>query len=270
MSAAGKPALPGRWADLLPRIASALVLVAVAGVEVWLGGITFELFIAAICGAMIWELTRMLAPEARGAALQLALLSAAAVFGASFLGPMTALPILLAPAAVGGSMIAAQRRLFVLFCAWITLAGYGFHLVRAGLGIDWMLWLIGVVVATDVAGYFAGKAIGGPKFWPRVSPKKTWSGTIAGWLAAAMVGLAFAIYSEGYTVLLILGSVLAAIFAQAGDIAESALKRRMGVKDSSRLIPGHGGFMDRFDGMMGAAVFMLLAVLLVLVPAAGM
>ena len=120
------------------------------------------------------------------------------------------------------------------------------------------VWLIAVVVATDVAGCFVGKTIGGPKFWPRVSPKKTWSGTAGGWAAAACVGIAFATHA-GFGFAFVVVSVLASMASQIGDIIESAVKRKFGVKDSSNLIPGHGGFLDRFDGMMGAALFVLIA-----------
>jgi phosphatidate cytidylyltransferase len=120
-----------------------------------------------------------------------------------------------------------------------------------------MLWLIVVVVVTDVLGYFAGRMIGGPKFWPAVSPKKTWSGTIFGWIGAALVGVIFVIYT-GASFELVGISIAVAMASQMGDIAESAVKRMMGVKDSSTLIPGHGGVLDRFDGMLGATVFLLL------------
>jgi phosphatidate cytidylyltransferase len=99
--------------------------------------------------------------------------------------------------------------------------------------------------------------IGGPKFFPAVSPKKTWSGTLFGWIGAAIVGFAFALYT-GASLELIGVSVAIAMASQMGDIAESAIKRMMGVKDSSTLIPGHGGVLDRFDGMLGAAVFLLI------------
>jgi phosphatidate cytidylyltransferase len=122
-----------------------------------------------------------------------------------------------------------------------------------------------VVVVTDIAGYFAGRIIGGPKFWPAVSPKKTWSGTVAGWLSAAVVGLIFLAISTAGIDLIWISSVLA-FASQLGDIAESAIKRRAGVKDSSNLIPGHGGLMDRFDGLLGAALFMLLVAQLTPVP----
>jgi phosphatidate cytidylyltransferase len=110
-----------------------------------------------------------------------------------------------------------------------------------------------VVLASDVAGYFAGRVLGGPKFWPHVSPKKTWSGTVAGWVLAALVGWAF-MGPLGADAGLIGASVLLAFAGQMGDIAESAIKRRRGVKDSSDLIPGHGGVLDRFDALIAVVV----------------
>lgn len=248
----------GRWADLTARVGSAIVLVAIGAIEVWLGGLWFEAFIALACGIMIWELSRMVDPAKQHVAIQLAILTAAAVVLSYHIPPVFVLPVLLAPALVGVGQIGAHRGLYAVFAIWITSAGLGFISIRENMGFEWMLWLIGVVVATDVAGYFVGKAIGGPKFWPAISPKKTWSGTAGGWIAAALVGVVFAAYG-GYGIRLVVISVLASMFSQAGDIAESALKRRVGIKDSSNLIPGHGGFLDRFDGMMGAALFVLLA-----------
>ena len=117
--------------------------------------------------------------------------------------------------------------------------------------------LLAIVVVTDVAGYFAGKSIGGPKFWPRISPKKTWSGVVAGWIAAGCVG-AFAFATGSHGPLFILTAMIMSFGSQLGDIAESALKRRAGVKDSSNLIPGHGGVLDRFDGVVGAAMVLFV------------
>lgn len=248
----------GRWSDLATRVSSAVVLAAVAGVEVWLGGLWFESFIAIIGALMIWELVRMVDPDRRGVALQLAILTGCAVVLAYHLPVIYRLPVLLAPALVGFGQVSQNRGTYLIFAFWITAAGLGFISIRENMGLDWMLWLICVVVATDVAGYFVGKTFGGPKFWPKVSPKKTWSGTAGGWVAAGCVGIGFAIYA-GLGVPLVVVSVLASMASQAGDIAESAVKRKLGVKDSSNLIPGHGGFLDRFDGMMGAAVFVLLA-----------
>lgn len=250
--------MAGKWADLRPRVLSAAVLIVVAGFEVWIGGPLFEAFIALVCGAMVWELARMLAPGRQGLWLGLAALTAAAVFGDPQFPLSMGLPMLTLPAIAGAALIPDRRLLFAGFALWIAFAGHGFIVIRADLGITGILWLICVVAATDIAGYFAGKAIGGPKFWPRVSPKKTWSGTAAGWLVAALVGYGFTVHA-GYGVGVIVLSVLASFASQAGDVAESALKRLVGVKDSSNLIPGHGGFLDRFDGMMGAALFVLLA-----------
>ncbi|MEX0277299.1 MAG: phosphatidate cytidylyltransferase [Ruegeria sp.] len=248
----------GRWSDLTTRVFSAAVLVALGAVEVWLGGLWFEVFIAVACAIMTWELVRMVDPQRSGAALQLAILTGIAVVLSYHLPPLYKLPFLLAPALVGAGQIKQNRGVFVAFAIWIAASGLGFITIRENMGFGWMVGLIAVVVATDVAGYFVGKSLGGPKFWPKVSPKKTWSGTAGGWAAAALVGAAFA-YHANFGVVFVLVSVLTSMASQMGDIVESATKRRMGVKDSSALIPGHGGFLDRFDGMMGAALFVLIA-----------
>jgi phosphatidate cytidylyltransferase len=133
----------------------------------------------------------------------------------------------------------------ILVGAWSVL------LVRTA-GVEVLLWLIAIVVASDIAGYFAGKLIGGPKVWPRISPRKTWSGTVAGWIAAGLVGLAA--WAAGGPLLALVLAPLLAVAAQLGDVAESAVKRRLGVKDASSLIPGHGGLLDRFDALLGAAL----------------
>ena len=139
----------------------------------------------------------------------------------------------------------------------ILLAGFGLVQIRDDMGFGWLMWLVLVVVTTDVVGYFAGRAIGGPKFWPRVSPKKTWSGTAAGWVGAAIIGALFS-FNAGIGLQLIGISIAVSMASQMGDMAESGMKRRLGVKDSSTLIPGHGGLLDRFDGMLGASVFLLI------------
>jgi phosphatidate cytidylyltransferase len=136
---------------------------------------------------------------------------------------------------------------------------------RENYGVVWLLWLVLVVIVTDIAGYFAGKTIGGPKFWPAISPKKTWSGTVAGWIGAAIVGFIFLRFTNAGPDLPWI-SVALSFASQMGDIAESAFKRRQGVKDSSTLIPGHGGLFDRFDGLLGASLVMLLVALVVDVP----
>jgi phosphatidate cytidylyltransferase len=248
----------GRWSDLTARVLSAAVLILIGAVEVWLGGLWFEAFIGIACGLMTWELVRMIDPEKTGVAVQLGILTGVAVLLSYHLPPLYKLPVLIAPALVGAGQVTRSRTTYALFAIWIAAAGLGFISIRENMGFGWMIWLISVVVATDVAGYFVGKTFGGPKFWPKVSPKKTWSGTAGGWAAAAIVGTIFAIHA-GFGVMFVAVSVLASMASQAGDIVESATKRKFGVKDSSNLIPGHGGFLDRFDGMMGAALFVLIA-----------
>ena len=121
-------------------------------------------------------------------------------------------------------------------------------------GFDALMMILLVVWVTDIGGYFAGRGIGGPKLWPRVSPKKTWAGAIGGFVASLAIAGAFAALGLGKTgPLLLLGAVLS-IASQLGDLFESAVKRRFGVKDSSHLIPGHGGLMDRLDGYVAAVV----------------
>ena len=141
--------------------------------------------------------------------------------------------------------------------ALILWAAHGLILLRGSYGLTFVLWLVSVVIASDVAGYFAGRVLGGPKFWPRVSPKKTWSGTVAGWVLAALVGAAFAFWG-GMPWLVVPVSAVLAFAGQMGDIAESAIKRHVGVKDSSNLIPGHGGVLDRFDAMIAVAALALV------------
>lgn len=244
------------FADLAPRIATALVLVIVGGAAVWAAGPWFAALIAVICGTMIWELARMIGAGPKRA-LGLGALGAVALMGAYALPLGVALPLLLAVPMAGIAALHLHRRIFMSFTIAILFAGLGLTQHLTNFGLIWMIWLISVVVASDVAGYFAGRLIGGPKFWPAISPKKTWSGTIAGWIAAGLVGwVVMGITSAGVDLIGI--SVALAMMAQMGDIAESAVKRKMGVKDSSNLLPGHGGLFDRFDAMLGAAVLLFV------------
>jgi phosphatidate cytidylyltransferase len=118
-----------------------------------------------------------------------------------------------------------------------------------------LLWLLLVVWTTDVAAYAVGRAIGGPKLAPQISPGKTWAGLVGGIAAAAVVGALIGLYVRPRDFgLLVAASALLAVIEQLGDLVESAIKRRFGVKDSSAIIPGHGGFLDRVDGLMAVAV----------------
>lgn len=256
----------GKFQDLLPRLLSALVMAAAGIVAVWLGGWWFLALVSLSVALMIWELHEMLtpAPQRRYGVL-LAVVAGVAILLSGVFPIALMLPFALLPSVAALGLLRRNRSIFAGYGALIVLAGFGLFHLRDEFGMVWILWLILVVVATDVFGYFAGRVIGGPKFWPRVSPKKTWSGTVAGWVAAAIVGGVF-IWITGARIDLIGLSVAMSMAAQLGDVTESALKRRVGVKDASNLIPGHGGLLDRFDGMLGAAVFLLLVERLVDFP----
>ncbi len=256
-----------RFADLTPRILSALFLAAVAALAVWLGGAWFRALVGLVVAAMAWELSRMLVP----AVPRMAAIAGAALIGAlpplaAGLSPASGLALMLLPATVLlllpqlAGLRPGHGRPVAGYLALVCVAGLGLIALREEFGVLWLLWLVLVVIASDVAGYFAGRLIGGPKLWPRVSPKKTWSGTLAGWALALGLGVAFMpLLGQGPGLLALTLAVCVA--GQAGDIAESALKRHVGIKDSSQLIPGHGGAMDRFDAMLGAAVAFQLAAL---------
>lgn len=265
-------AASSKWGDLAPRVLSAVAMLVIGIVAVWAGGFWIHLLVSLACGLMVWELVRMLRGAGSQTAIWLAFVSGGALFFASYAPFATLiLPVLLAPSFVGYSMLSAGtkpftgRRIFMAYTAMILIAGFSLIALRDDFGIVWMSWLLIVVIVTDVAGYFAGRILGGPKFWPAVSPKKTWSGTVAGWIGAALVGIIFANLNGG-GVIVVLVSIAVALASQLGDIAESAIKRHVGVKDSSNLIPGHGGLLDRFDGMLGAALLLIIVELFINFP----
>jgi phosphatidate cytidylyltransferase len=249
------PAPAGRWADLRTRILSAIVMVAVGAVEIWLGGTAFAALVIALTGVMIWELGAMTAPSGSRSPMMLAVAASAALVAALVLRTDLAALFLMVPTLTLLLTPKRDRRLAGAYALAIMLAGYGLVNLREAGGTTAILWLVAVVVASDVLGYFAGRMLGGPKFWPTVSPKKTWSGTVAGWVGAALVGLCFALAGSNW--LLVPLSALVAFAGQMGDIAESWVKRRAGVKDASDLIPGHGGVLDRFDALIGAVVMVM-------------
>jgi len=244
------------WDDLSRRALSGAVMIVAGLAALWAGGIWLDALAVAVAGLMVWELARMTAPDRPREALLTGAAAALSLAGVLYVHNPYALIYLFVPAVI---LVVRPRRDALLAAgaaAAMMLACYGIVAFRGGLGMAWILWLIGVVVASDTLGYFGGRAIGGAKFWPAVSPKKTWSGTVAGWIGAAIVGAGFwlAGLAPAWIVLL---SPLAAFAGQMGDIAESWIKRRAGVKDSSDLIPGHGGVMDRFDALTGTVLFLL-------------
>jgi phosphatidate cytidylyltransferase len=121
-------------------------------------------------------------------------------------------------------------------------------------GFAALMLILLIVWVTDIGGYFAGRGLGGPKLWPRVSPKKTWAGAIGGFAASLAVAAGFAAFGLGKMIPLLLLAAALSIVSQLGDLFESAVKRVFGVKDSSQIIPGHGGLLDRLDGYVFAVV----------------
>ncbi len=246
-----------RWQDLRPRVLSGIVI-ALGGLgALALGGLWIDVLAVAVAGAMTWELARISVPGRPGQAI------AVGAFSTFILGlilwqhdPYWMLFLFAPPLLM---LLRARRDRIVMAVAAtvIVVACYAIVAFRTGYGLPWVLWLVLLVAAVDVLGYFGGRIMGGPKFWPRISPKKTWSGTIAGWAGAAAVGAAAFAFADAPLWIIPL-SVLTGFAGQMGDIAESAIKRRAGIKDASQLIPGHGGVMDRFDGLAGALLFLLL------------
>jgi phosphatidate cytidylyltransferase len=155
------------------------------------------------------------------------------------------------------SISGASRALWIAFGAVYASAVLAAPVViraDAALGFVAMIFLFAVVWTTDVAAYFAGRRMGGPKLWPAVSPNKTWSGAIAGAVAATAAGLIVAaVAGVGHMVSIAGMSFALSVVAQGGDLFESGFKRRFGAKDTGRVIPGHGGLMDRLDGFLAAA-----------------
>ena len=248
------PAAASTFADLRLRLISGLVLVLVGGVAVWVGGRVFDALVLVICGLAVWELCLLTAPEDRLSAGVVALLVPVCLT-LSVLFPMPVWRVFLTVPVLLIALTPRRDRALA--------AGYALAIMVAGFGLVlapyWaVLWLVAVVVISDLAGYFVGRLLGGPKFWPALSPKKTWSGTVAGWVGALAVGFGLSALSGQLNGGLILASPVLAFAGLLGDIAESWIKRRAGVKDASNLIPGHGGVLDRFDAMIGAALAMSL------------
>ncbi len=251
-------AASGSFTDLKARLLSAIVMVVVGISAIWIGGFAFLGLAALVAGAMIWELVRMLSPGLTpGLTVLLGALGAASVLATGYdTRPLVLAGLLLAPI-LGALMLQKDRALFFIYATAMLIAVAGLFWTRQQAGLSWAIWLVLVVIAADIGGYFFGRILGGPKILPVISPKKTWSGTLGGWLLAALVGFGF-MQCLGAGALLVALSVLVAIASQIGDVVESAIKRHTGIKDSSNLIPGHGGFLDRFDALIGASLLLAL------------
>jgi len=242
---------------LKTRILSAVVLAPLVLLDIYAGGLWLDALMVVAAGLMGWEWARMTGEgkpgpggwvavaalagvplvfalgASRQALLELLLGVAAAAAVAWFTRPRQA------PWIAGGTLYIGAACLCFL---WLRNVPTG--------GRELVFWLLAVVWATDIGAYFAGRGIGGPKLAPKISPNKTWAGLIGGALSAALVGVFVAGFFGGEAMLLVVGGMVLAVVAQGGDLLESWCKRRFGVKDSSHIIPGHGGILDRVDGLL--------------------
>lgn len=249
------------WSDLSIRIVSALVMAGLALATAWWGGPLFVLFWFLAAAAVLCEWLFLIAAGRRDwvvVVLGVGLLAVSTLFALSGQAGTALLTVVGGAAVMGGLAWGrglAQPLLAAFAIPYAACVVLPVTLLRLDEphGMRAIFVLFAIVWGSDVLAYFTGRTLGGPKLWPRVSPKKTWSGFIGGTVfAAAAAGLV-----GGSVVLVPIGAALAAI-SQGGDLLESALKRRFDAKDASQLIPGHGGVMDRLDGFLAAALAALL------------
>lgn len=254
-----------RWRDLRKRAISAAILGPLALLAIWLGAGWYTLMIAAGTAILAWEWVHLCGKRVRalpGLAVPLALLAA----GLAAVANHHLLALMLLPFGALAATWAAEpppRRVPGGPALWL---GAGVvYIGLAGVGLIWMrgvgeagraavLFIVLIVWGSDIGAYMVGRMVGGPKLAPSISPNKTWSGAIGGLAAAIAAGLGVALWFDATArpAAVALIAALIGIAAAAGDLLESAIKRRFHVKDSSGLIPGHGGLLDRVDGLLAA------------------
>lgn len=251
--------------ELRLRIVSAIVMAAVILAATWYGGILFRIVAGLLAILIYYEwstITRLSETNPTGNAwgwFAVAVIAGNTIFGESSLD----LPLL-----SGFTLTAALFPVLRGRNWWLVggifyagLSGISLAAIRGDelTGFVSILFIFAVVWSTDILAYFIGRAIGGPKLAPSISPGKTWSGAIGGAVAAVIGGGAVSMAYHGRISLLVLGlAFILSVFSQIGDLFESFVKRRFQVKDSSHLIPGHGGFMDRVDGLVFACFTVFL------------
>jgi phosphatidate cytidylyltransferase len=265
--------------DLSTRFAAGVVMIAVACLAIWNGGWWFRALLAVGAAVMMVEWGDMHRSTRLwswlGAALMIAptLILPELLYPAAENNPVELDPALLGKAGIGFAAILAIALLFGLVSRRLTL-GWGYLYIAipafALAVINWawfelVFWLMVVTWSTDIFAYFAGRGIGGPKLAPRVSPNKTWAGLLGGMAGAALLGALVAWRLDLPPIYYWQGAPLG-LLAQLGDLYESWVKRRAGVKDSGTLLPGHGGVLDRVDGLLPVA----LATFLILIGTLGL
>ena len=261
MAGADRPLRAGvpRSSELVLRVCSALVLVPLAIGTAYLGGWAFALFWGAAAIGVLWEWISLVAPSEERSMLLIGGAALALAVALSGMGHALAAIVVLAMGALGvAALTLAPRRAWiagaVVYAGALAVAPIVLRLDEED-GFLAVIFLFAIVWMTDIGAYFAGRALGGPKLVPQVSPNKTWAGAVGGLLAAILAAVAVAKLAALSAIFPLAVLALAlSVFAQAGDLFESFLKRRFHAKDSSHLIPGHGGLMDRLDGFVTASV----------------
>lgn len=256
--------------DLRLRTVSSMVLVPAVATVVLLGGVVLFLALVIVAALMAWEWGALIATaEASRMRARFALLVAGCVpLAAAFLtspqyGVFLAVGASVA-ALILGRMIGVRNGLWAA-AAVVSIAFPAIALTwMRGLpefGLETVIWALATVVLVDIGAYAAGRTIGGPRLWPRVSPSKTWAGLMGGGVGAVVVAVITTIVvDEARMIVLLPLAIVLALTAQAGDLLESSVKRRFHVKDSGALIPGHGGVLDRVDGHVTVLTLTALAV----------
>jgi phosphatidate cytidylyltransferase len=254
--------------DFKLRVASGLVLAAVALAANYAGPLHFSALVIVIASLMCWEwgcVVRSTAFDAKLTVHSLAVI-AAALLAASGVYSEALVALLVGALAVAAIRHGSAPRLSMLGVFYVGLPAVALIWLRNDepYGALAILFIFTIVWTTDTFAYVCGSLIGGPKLWPQISPNKTWAGALGGVAFAAVAGLVFALLiSRPFPLELAAAGLMLSICAQVGDLAESALKRAFGVKHASRLIPGHGGFLDRMDGIVAAASVAAVAAMLV-------
>jgi phosphatidate cytidylyltransferase len=260
--ATARPLARADQAVLRVRILSALVLAPPAIAAAWFGSPWLQVIVAVAAACMGWEWARLAGGGSRlvGGTMAASLLVPIAFM---VLGWERSALLLALLGSVAVWLEDGPARLWAaLGTLSIALPCLGLLWLAQVAGRDAVLWLFVTVWATDCGAYAAGRILGGPRLAPAASPNKTWAGFIGGLAAAALVGAITAPITGAPTLILMAVGIGLSCAAQLGDLVESLAKRRFGVKDSSGLIPGHGGFLDRLDGMLAAAAAQSLLTLM--------